>query len=130
MNTDHVLHPPRVPFRGGPDSLERNLVMAIHSAVKAALKAKLDELEGRASAVEAHLGTPGSSDWEENASESADDDVVLKIGDVTTQDIGEIRLALRLIDSGRYGKCVSCGAAISEERLAELPYATRCIGCA
>jgi DnaK suppressor protein len=104
--------------------------MLNYSVVKAALKAKLDELEGRASAVEGHLSTPGSSDSEDNAIESEDDEVMVKIGDATTQNIGEIRLALSLIDSGRYGSCVSCGKTISPERLTALPYATRCIDCA
>ena len=104
--------------------------MANHSAVKAALKAKLDELRGRASAVEGHLSTPGSSDWDDNATESEDDDVLLTIGDVTSNDIAEIQLAISRIDSGHYGQCVTCGKAISKERLAALPYATRCIDCA
>jgi DnaK suppressor protein len=104
--------------------------MANHSAVKTALKAKLDELLGRVSAVEAHLSTPGSSDWEENAIESEDDEVLVKIGDVTTKDIAEIRLALSRIESGHYGQCVTCGKSILKERLAALPYATQCIDCA
>jgi DnaK suppressor protein len=103
--------------------------MASHSAIKTALKAKLEELVRRASAVEAHLSTPGSSDWEENAIESEDDEVLVKIGDVTTQDIAEIRLALSRIESGQYGQCVTCGKAIPTERLAALPYATQCMDC-
>ncbi len=103
--------------------------MEKHAAIKATLKAKLDELVQRASAIEASMGTPGNSDWEENAIESEDDDVLLTIGDVTTSDINEIRLAISRIDSGHYGQCVTCGKAISKERLAALPYATRCIDC-
>ena len=78
--------------------------MTSRSAVKAALNTKLDELLGRASAVEAHLSTPSNSDWEENAIESGDDDVLLTIGDVTTNDIAEIQLALSRIESGHYGQ--------------------------
>ena len=74
--------------------------------------------------------TPGSSDWDDNAIESEDDDVLFKIGNVTANDIEEIRRAIGLIDSGRYGLCTVCGQAISNERLAALPYATRCIDCA
>jgi len=104
--------------------------MAKYDAVKDALQAKLDELVARASEIEVAIGTPGSSDWEENAIESEDDDVLLKVGDVTANDIAEIKLALNRIQTGHYGLCVSCGKAITKERLAALPYTTRCIDCA
>lgn len=38
-----------------------------------------------------------------------------------------IQAALRRIDDGTYGTCVSCGRAIDEERLEAVPYATLCI---
>jgi RNA polymerase-binding transcription factor DksA len=41
----------------------------------------------------------------------------------------QIEDALRGIADGRYGKCVECGGAISVERLAARPQATRCITC-
>jgi DnaK suppressor protein len=41
--------------------------------------------------------------------------------------IHEIDEALGRIDAGTYGRCGVCGAAISEERLAAVPYATFCV---
>ena len=105
--------------------------MANHSAIKAALKAKLDELRGRASAVEGHLSTPGSSDWDDNATESEDDDVLLTIGDVTSNDIAEIQLAISRIEldfptiRGR-GKWVTGLRRI--ERVRRSPGRSGCVG--
>lgn len=66
-------------------------------------------------------------------------------GDVATDDIDKklletlgvqeqrrlnlIESALYQIESGRYGKCVSCGNKISEERLRAIPYALMCLDC-
>lgn len=104
--------------------------MTDHSAIKHELEARLKELMDRAVEIEAVLSTPGSRDWEENAVESEDDEVMSGVGSITKSEINEIRLALNLIESGDYGKCTACGKAIAKERLAALPYATKCIRCA
>src|SRR3954470_16004262 len=43
--------------------------------------------------------------------------------------IGEIDAALGRIDAGTYGRCVSCGGEIPEERLELRPFAGRCVTC-
>src|SRR6195952_4029464 len=43
--------------------------------------------------------------------------------------IGEIDAALARLDAGAYGRCVSCGAEIPEERLELRPFAGRCVSC-
>ncbi|HQX50225.1 MAG TPA: TraR/DksA C4-type zinc finger protein [Planctomycetaceae bacterium] len=104
--------------------------MVAHSTVKAALEAKLSELVNRAEDIENTLSTPGSRDWEENAVESEDDEVLASVGSLTKNEIHEIKLALNLIESGQYGKCTACGNAIAKERLAAMPWATKCVRCA
>jgi len=37
--------------------------------------------------------------------------------------------ALRRIDDGSYGKCLTCGKSISKERLLAVPHARFCIDC-
>jgi len=108
----------------------RNTQMVAHSTVKAALEAKLSELVNRAEDIENTLSTPGSRDWEENAVESEDDEVLASVGSLTKNEIHEIKLALNLIESGQYGKCTACGNAIAKERLAAMPWATKCVRCA
>lgn len=44
-------------------------------------------------------------------------------------ELEQVEDALREIAGGSYGTCVDCGAAISPERLAARPQATRCITC-
>lgn len=104
--------------------------MANLKEIKAALEARLEELLGRASEIEENLSSPGSQDWEENATESEDDEVMAKLGDVTEQEIHEIRLALSRIASGNYGTCTSCGSQISIERLKAIPSTNTCVRCA
>jgi RNA polymerase-binding protein DksA len=66
-------------------------------------------------------------------------------GDIATDDIDKkmletlgvqeqkrlnlIEAALYHIDNGRYGKCISCGNKIPEERLRAIPYALMCLDC-
>lgn len=40
-----------------------------------------------------------------------------------------IDAALARIEEGSYGRCTTCSAPISPERLARLPYAELCFGC-
>jgi RNA polymerase-binding transcription factor DksA len=101
-----------------------------YSAVKATLEARLIELAQRAADIETKLSDPGNADWEENATESEDDEVLSSVGSATKNEIHEIKLALNLIESGQYGKCTSCGGPIAKARLEALPYATTCIKCA
>jgi DnaK suppressor protein len=37
--------------------------------------------------------------------------------------------ALELLDAGEYGRCISCGQQIPQERLAALPWAALCVPC-
>lgn len=103
--------------------------MVDHAAVKAQLEARLAELLGRAAEIETALSNPGNRDWDDNAKDSEDDEVNANMGDITSREIHEVRLALSLIESGRYGQCTSCGKPISAERLKALPYATTCVHC-
>ncbi len=44
--------------------------------------------------------------------------------------VTELVAALRRLERGEYGTCVSCGAEIQAGRLDALPEAERCAGCA
>ena len=41
----------------------------------------------------------------------------------------EIEAALRRLDNGNYGACLSCGENIEAKRLRAVPWATYCIKC-
>jgi RNA polymerase-binding transcription factor DksA len=44
--------------------------------------------------------------------------------------LAQLEHALARLEDGTYGRCEVCGEPVSEERLAALPAAARCIGCA
>ena len=110
--------------------MKRKTTMDHNSAVKTTLEARLKELVQRATDIEARLSDPGSTDWEENATESEDDEVLSSVGSMAKNEIQEIKLALNRIETGHYGICTSCGESIAKARLEDLPYATRCVRCA
>lgn len=43
--------------------------------------------------------------------------------------IKNLEIALERIDSGEFGVCVLCGELIPEERMIEVPNATKCVDC-
>ena len=52
------------------------------------------------------------------------------LGAAGVQEVRMIEAALKRIDAGTYGICVSCGEPISEERLNVLPATPICRDCA
>ena len=46
-----------------------------------------------------------------------------------TDYINFLNLALQRIDSGEFGICAVCGKKIPEERMMEVPNATKCVNC-
>jgi RNA polymerase-binding transcription factor len=53
----------------------------------------------------------------------------LALRDHNQQHLAEVEAALRRLDDGTYGTCVSCGHPVAPERLEALPWASHCIGC-
>ena len=51
------------------------------------------------------------------------------IGDTRGEVLRNIDEALEKLDGGDYGKCESCGLAISKERLEAVPHARLCLKC-
>jgi DnaK suppressor protein len=62
------------------------------------------------------------------AVESVDADV--EVLNTTRGILDEVNAALDRIAAGTFGKCESCGAVISEERLKAIPYTPHCMRCA
>ena len=99
------------------------------ASIKTRLKAKLRELTARAAEIDDDLSQLGDDDWEEQATESAADSVLVKVGDVTLDEIRQVKYAIAQLDAGTYGVCTKCSGSIAKERLAVLPYATKCVRC-
>ncbi len=97
---------------------------------KAALEAKLADLENRLAGVTKDITKTLSSDFAEQATERENDDVLEEIGKETQLSIAHIKAALQRIEDGTYGRCGECGEAINAERLEAIPESTHCIKCA
>jgi len=53
----------------------------------------------------------------------------VKLVDIRQEELIQMDEAERKLNEGTYGICEECGKDISEERLAAMPYAVRCIEC-
>ncbi len=93
-----------------------------------ALKAEMTQ---RIDAVDRDIRHEGmSADWEEQATERENDEVLESIGNASEAELVMINAALQRIESGDYFSCSACGADIPEARLESLPFTTLCVNCA
>ena len=99
-------------------------------AVHRLLDARLDELTARIAHLDAERHAPLPADWEEQANDLETQDSVEGQERAALAEVQRIRAAHGRINDGSYGDCVECGTAISPQRLAALPTASRCITCA
>lgn len=94
------------------------------------LQARLAALTARLEGIDSELDTHNSTDWEELATERESDEVLENMGTSGQLEIRMIEAALKRIEEGDYGLCVTCGAEIADERLNVLPYTPFCSTCA
>jgi DnaK suppressor protein len=90
--------------------------------------AELSERLGRIGRDGRHAGglTP---DFEEQAAERENDDVLASLDTTIRDEIRQIRETLERLRVGLYGICERCGKPIAPRRLEILPYAARCVKC-
>lgn len=68
--------------------------------------------------------------FEEQAIQRENEEVLTSLDDSLTEELRQIENALQRIETGKYGKCESCGEEISIKRLKAVPQANLCIKCA
>ena len=73
---------------------------------------------------------PLSPDFSEQASQTANDEVVDQLREGTRRELNRIEQVLARIKDGTYGRCERCRGPIGEARLEILPDATHCVSCA
>jgi DnaK suppressor protein len=73
---------------------------------------------------------PLSADGPDRAVQQQNDEVVDSIDASVESEARSIAAALGRLDTRRYGICEICGAEISLNRLAAVPYAEQCQSCA
>jgi len=94
------------------------------------LETRRDELIERLREIDETLDSHQSKDWEELATEREGDEVLEGMGASGKAEIVKIQAALKRMEDGEFGYCVSCGEEISEERLDIVPHTPFCRNCA
>ncbi len=100
------------------------------AAIRAGLMASKAELQKRVSTIHEHARNPLEPDSAEQAAQLGNVAVVSALETEAVNQIGEIDAALKRLELGTYGICVSCGEPIGEGRLSARPAATQCRNCA
>jgi len=101
--------------------------------MKKNLLAKREELEARLQAITRdvrHEDNPLSGDWEEQAVQRENEEVVDALGNETRRELAQVKQALARIETGDYPYCADCGNEIQAARLELLPYTSLCVSCA
>ncbi len=98
--------------------------------VRTQLQTRLDLLLKRVDDIGGDLRRPADRDWQERATENENDEVLEHLDESSRAEVAQVRAALRRLEAGTYGVCATCGAAIAGVRLAAMPSATTCVGCA
>jgi DnaK suppressor protein len=104
--------------------------MSNHGAVGLHLHERLDRLLRRVGEIEGDLRSTHDRDSQERAGELENDEVLEGLDEMSLAEVRQIREALKRIESGSYGICSHCRQPISAERLAAVPTAATCVGCA
>ena len=99
-------------------------------AIKQQLHTRQTELVDRLSNLKTDISQAHSRDWQEQAQERENDEVVEALGNEARQELSLVNRALERIESGTCNLCGQCGGEISLERLRAVPYTNRCITCA
>jgi RNA polymerase-binding transcription factor DksA len=103
------------------------------AAAKSRLESRRTELQQRLARVDAdqhHRDEPLVQDFEEQANQTGNDEVLGAIGDTVREELAQVDAALGRIAAGHYGECAACGKMIEGARLSAVPYALRCAACA
>ena len=104
--------------------------MKEHEGIIERLRLRQAELQERLDKVEASLRKTHAKDWEEQAIERENDEVVELLDENIRTELGQINIALNRAEKNEYGICVICEDPIPVGRLEALPYTDRCVSCA
>lgn len=100
---------------------------------KSELETLKAELEARLNRYHAHQhreGGPLEKDFEEQASQTQNDEVVDSLENEARDELAQVVHALNRIENGEGDECEQCGETIDPRRLQVLPYTTVCVNCA
>ena len=94
------------------------------------LKADLTARLARYQAHQNREAGPVDKDFEEQVTETQNDDVVNSLEAEARAELAQVLHALERIEEGVGDECERCGRPIDPRRLQVLPYTTLCVDCA
>lgn len=98
--------------------------------IRTLLLATKAEMQKRVTTIHEHARNPLEQDSAEQAAQLGNVAVVSALETEAVHQIAEIDAALKRLELGTYGVCVSCGEPIGDSRLGARPAATQCRDCA
>lgn len=104
--------------------------MSKFDVLKIQMESRRVELNDRLERIKEDLGKPRDKDWEEQAQERENDDVLKQLAIENENELRDISKALDRMKHHQYGICVRCAADIPMARLAIKPEASLCMACA
>lgn len=104
--------------------------MSKFDALKINMETRRRELGDRLERIKNDLAKPRDKDWEEQAQERENDDVLNQLKVDVDKELRDINSALDRMKNHQYGICVNCSADIPLARLEVKPEASMCIKCA
>jgi len=100
------------------------------SELRERLERKRNELQARLERITENVRRPLDPDSAERAKQMEDQEVVDSLGNEAQEELVKVNAALERLESGEFGVCTECGAAINVQRLEAYPYAEQCMDCA
>ncbi|MGF2735136.1 TraR/DksA family transcriptional regulator [Marinobacter sp. DUT-1] len=100
---------------------------------KSELEALKADVQARLNRYHAHQNREDGAldkDFEEQATQTQNDEVVDSLESEARSELTQIEHALERINNGVGDECESCGEDIDPRRLQVLPYTTLCVDCA
>jgi RNA polymerase-binding transcription factor DksA len=97
------------------------------------LESELQDVLSKHSRLSAHLRNEDRevpADWSEMAQFVENDEVLEALEVRARARVDALTHAVRRIEAGTYGLCLSCGGSIDRERLELLPTTSVCVVCA
>ena len=101
-----------------------------HAVRQATLLALQADLTTRIISVKQELASHQNPDWEDQATEREDDEVLEARAASAQLELRQTKAALTRLEDGTYGICAKCGTEIEDARLDALPYTPFCKNCA
>lgn len=103
-----------------------------YEEIRNRLVRRRDELNGRVSAIAQGVGRgrPLDPDFEEQAVERQNEEVIDALDEAARRELAQIARALARMERGEYGVCTACGEPIPLPRLRAVPYTDLCVSCA